>query len=73
MTKTMLKLKKEAAEDCKFQGHKMTRFKTIHTDTNRIICESACSICGKWAQCDTRPPANGIDIGGDAVALSCND
>lgn len=71
------RLKKEAMEACKFRNHKMgpwahlTNGKGWKNYEPRYIAVSDCERCGKSVQCDTRPPANGIDIGGEAVALNC--
>jgi len=74
MNKNMVQLKKEAAAACKSRGHKMTKWGfTIKPGGTRIVGGAVCSKCGKYVQYDTSPPPNGIDIGGDAVALSCNN
>jgi len=65
---TLATLKKQALESCKFRGHSMGRFRTC------IKNQSAwtnCGICGKQINVDTAPLPNGIEIGGEAVALSC--
>lgn len=33
--------------------------------------EFICQTCGAYVQVDSNPPPNGIDIGGNAVALNC--
>ena len=36
--------------------------------------ESAeCKRCGAYVQIDVRPPPNGIDVGGTAVAVNCEE
>jgi len=69
------RLKREAIDGAKWRGHDMTRFKTtekyLETSPKKIVCLSTCRVCGGYVQVDTRPAPNGIDIGGDAVALNC--
>jgi hypothetical protein len=60
------RLKREASDAATWRGHKMGRFTHF---THTAISE--CSICGASVEVDTRPPANGIDIGGPAVAIGC--
>jgi hypothetical protein len=60
-------LRKSALESCKFRGHQMKPFK--HFD--KITAFSVCRVCGKSVAISTNPPPNGIDIGGEAVALGC--
>ncbi len=71
METTRRKLKRllaDALRSAKFRGHKM---KVISTSSTSIWAE--CSVCEKQLQVETNPPPNGIDIGGEAVALRCND
>jgi len=60
------RLRKEALEACRFRGHKMTRFIRFGD-----IALSHCRICEKAVGIDAHPLPNGIEIGGEAVALSC--
>jgi hypothetical protein len=59
----------EAKQSATFRGHKMGKW-TIH---NKNVAESVCLNCGKWVQVDCKPAPNGIDIGGPAIALGCED
>jgi len=62
------RLKKEALEACMFRGHPMGRWKRTEYWRN-LIC--VCETCGAQVVVDANPPANSIDICGDAVALNC--
>jgi len=57
------RLKKEANRAADFRGHRL--FWQGNTGT--------CEHCGAWAQIDTNPAPNGIDIGGPAVAVNCQN
>jgi hypothetical protein len=61
----------EAKDSCKFRGHDMGRF--VHAEYGQGYCAAAstCRKCGMEVQCQTVPPPNGIDIGGEAAALNC--
>jgi len=59
----MYKLQAEALESCNSRGHKMSNFDKYNM--------SKCTICKAGVQTDDKPPSNGIDIGGPAVALNC--
>jgi len=67
--KTIDRLKREAMEACTHRGHTMYRWHDFNS-TNAV---SACVYCGKEVQVLTKPRPNEIDIGGEAVALGCND
>ncbi len=66
------RLRLEALETCKFRGHKMERFEHFHGPLSKIA-HSQCKVCGKTVAITTHPPPNGIAIGGEAVALGCDD
>ena len=71
------RLKKEARETCQWRGHKMGKFTNLTYGEGwhpgpRYTAIADCERCGMWVEVDTRPRANGIEIGGDAVALNCN-
>jgi hypothetical protein len=68
MTK-LNRLKREALEACVFRGHDMGRF----NNWCKTAAVSYCKICDKQVVVNTHPMANEIDIGGAAVALSCED
>ena len=61
-------LKKEARESYDFRGHKEAEWKNQNYHTAILECS-----CGKYVQVNSKPQANQINIGGDAVALDCND
>ena len=65
----LTRLQNEALESCNFRGHTMKRFKRIN-QTNSV---SVCADCGKQVHVNTKPRPNEIEIGGEAVALSCED
>ena len=60
-------LEREALEACNFRGHDMTEFREIQDYVSR----STCVRCEMEVTCDVHPAPNGIDIGGEAVALNC--
>lgn len=60
-------LKMDAALACKRRGHSMSRF--ISLSDKRAV--STCLNCKMEVHVDTHPMPNGIDIGGEAVALNC--
>ena len=62
----------EARESCKFRGHKMSRFHMLD-GINSDKYTAHCKICGKGVWIIEFPLPNDIDIGGQAVALSCKD
>jgi hypothetical protein len=63
-------LKNEAMESCDFRGHKMGAW-IDGFDGKTSQCE--CSICDAWVVVETNPMANGIDVGGSAVAVGCEN
>jgi len=66
----LVALREAAEESCLFRGHALHWVPPYHGE--RKSSQSAfCIRCGAWVQVDTQPDANGIDIGGPAVALSC--
>ena len=71
MTK-LSRLRLEAIESTDFRGHNMSRFE--HSGAaGRRQAVAKCETCGKFAFIEERPAANGIEIGGQAVALGCED
>jgi hypothetical protein len=68
-------LKRQARESAVSRGHMMDRFQQQDNRgyADRFIGLSECLLCGMYVQVDTRPAANGISIGGPAVALGCGD
>lgn len=67
LTPTMPFLQRSSADTARKRGHNMSHFTTL-SDTRAV---AACLDCGREVQVDTRPHANGIHIGGEAVALNC--
>jgi len=65
--KKLERLRREALESCKFRGHKMALF--IHKYQHCWF--SKCQCCGKEVTVVDNPQPNGIEIGGEAVALNC--
>ena len=64
----IVRLRREALASCNARGHTMSIF------THRIYGDSAmanCMICGMKVYINANPPANGIDIHGEAVAIHC--
>ena len=62
------RLKQEAKDACEWRGHNMRRWKL--SDYWRKPY-SKCETCGASVYVNDRPPANGIDICGTAVAMNC--
>jgi hypothetical protein len=58
-------LKRSVRESAEWRGHTLGRWKHFRSDAASNEC-----VCGAYVHVDCRPPANGIDIGGDAVALN---
>ncbi len=67
MATKFARLKSEAMEACKYRGHDMNRWNEYHPG----VASTACKNCGMDVGVDIKPPPNGIDIGGEAVALTC--
>lgn len=75
MTK-LRRLKKEALESCKFRGHRMGRFISYNPFfefTSLTTAYAHCKICDKQVTVCTKPLPNEVEIGGEAVALYCED
>lgn len=64
------RLKKEVKEAAKFRGHKMGKFRTWKYSK---IAMSVCNTCNRCVVVDLKPLPNGIEIGGEAVALNCEN
>ena len=69
------RLRGEAIKSCENRGHEMKRFEfhPYWTNDERVVASSVCLICDMMVEVDTSPPPNGIDIGGEAVALNCGN
>lgn len=63
------RLRLEALEACAFRGHTMSNFVTYHNSPDNRF--AYCIDCGMRVDINAKPAANGIDIGGEAVALTC--
>ena len=66
--KKLERLRLSALESCKFRGHKMKPFSRKY----RHWWSSECKVCGMEVCLDDDPAPNGIEIGGEAVALHCS-
>ena len=64
---TLRDLKTEAKSAATWRGHHMKRFETV----NGHAATSVCRWCSMGIYVDAKPAPNGIDIGGEAVALNC--
>jgi hypothetical protein len=60
----------EAEVAAEYRGHKLGKWETFMRG-NRSYSNNKCEICGKEVQVIDHPLPNEIDIGGEAVALSC--
>ena len=67
--KLLASLTQEIRETATARGHKNLITEYL-TDTQTRL---TCPYCGKDADANTNPPANGIDIGGSLVALNCEE
>ena len=65
------KLEKEAVEAAEWRGHKLVPFQ--QHEWKRNVCWSDCVKCGMGVCVNIRPLPNEIDIGGEAVALNCEE
>ena len=59
-----------ARETALYRGHDLTEF-SYKLSPDRTKGYAKCKHCGKGVWTDTKPPPNGIDIAGEAVALNC--
>jgi hypothetical protein len=64
----LVKLIDEIADAAAWRGH-TDLHDEIFSDTHARV---TCSVCSMSADADTNPPANGINIGGELVALNCS-
>ena len=71
--KKLGRLRKEAIDCCNFRGHKMKRFEHCRPYAGIMWghAYSECEICGRSVHINARPEPNGIEIGGEAVAVDC--
>ena len=66
---TIERLKAEAADECRFRGHDMTRFSRCKNDPNYFM--AACRVCGEHVEISFSPRTNGGEIVGTALMQSC--
>ncbi len=66
-------LKEQAERSAEFRGHILGPWKSnlIFPSRKRKVELSICINCGEWAEVDTCPLPNGINVGGTAVAVEC--
>lgn len=72
-------LRRDATAALNFRGHvepKLDDWEQIHEShrgySAHMRLRYICPRCGYGVWIDNRPPPNGIDIGGKAVALECS-
>jgi hypothetical protein len=69
---TARRLRREARTAAAWRGHSLARFSPLLPSTGRGgYSDAACTACGAAVRIDTAPAPNGIDVGGEAVAVSC--
>ena len=70
--KSLDTLRNEAQEAAKRRGHWI---KWLHPffGERTSIQDGKCRVCGAPVQIDVSPLPNGIDMGGEALAMNCND
>lgn len=73
VTEQLKELRLSATESCKFRGHRMIWSNTDFRRKGRTTQDAQCFDCHMDVRIDTAPPPNGIDIGGQAVALDCDN
>lgn len=61
------RLKHEARESATWRGHSLSRFSRGYYGAS-AECKCGCSV-----SVSDKPPANGCEIMGDAVAINCKD
>lgn len=68
--RTLRRLLREAREAARMRGHEIKRAK-VERSESRSTAVLVCRRCGSEVGVDTRPLPNGIEIGGEAVAVGC--
>ena len=71
MSRNINSLKKAAQKSTAWRGHRMRWFAITPHGEGRYITTATCIRCDATVHLNTRPMANEIDIGGEAVALNC--
>lgn len=69
-TRSLETLRREATTACKWRGHSMRWDKPFEYHGGQAQT-GKCRVCGMEVTVMTRPMPNEIDIGGEAVALTC--
>lgn len=71
MATKLARLKREARSFAMARGHQMSPFKgALSGDPN--IASAECTKCHRCVIVYAKPPPNGIEIGGSAVAINCH-
>ena len=73
MKQDLYELIRNAHSSTKSRGHVLNVRWILHPRPQRMIAYNGCIYCKKEVQVNTNPLPNQIDIGGEAVALECND
>lgn len=68
---TLAALCKHAATAANLRGHRL-HWSVRHSES-RTVALGVCMRCAAQVTCNTRPQPNDIAIGGDAVALHCQE
>jgi len=66
--RSLAALRREAGAAAHWRGHRL-RWTTTREPAR--VATGECTRCPAWVQVMTDPPANGVDIGGPAVAINC--
>ena len=66
--RSLASLKREAQSVTHWRGHRM-RWTAV--DHWHVGLTGECRDCPAWVTISLNPPANGIEIGGTAVAVNC--
>jgi hypothetical protein len=68
--RSLTELKRSATESCALRGHEIEWAAPWHGET-KSIQRGKCRRCDMVVDINTNPLPNGIEIGGEAVALNC--
>lgn len=70
---TIYELRESAEKGATWRGHKIKWGYPIHySNVARVVQFGVCRNCKMEVMLDTKPPPNGIEISGEAVALNCH-
>jgi hypothetical protein len=65
-------LRRDARRAAESRGHELGRFSPLLPSTGLGgYADATCTACGAAVRIETAPAPNSIDVGGDAVAVSC--